>query len=84
VVLVTTYDRERRLGALYRILDGKPILFAGGRPTAGAIPVLRQPGRGRRPAGDVYVTDREQGAMSVSTPGATWSTRATPRSSGQS
>jgi hypothetical protein len=63
-VWVTTYDRERRLGALYRILDGKPALFAGGRPAAGATPVLRQPeGVAVDAAGDVYVTDRDEGVV---------------------
>lgn len=63
-VWVTTYDRERRVGALYRILDGKPVLFAGGRPAAGAVPVLRQPeGVAIDAAGDVYVTDRDEGAI---------------------
>jgi DNA-binding beta-propeller fold protein YncE len=64
VVFVTTYDRERRLGALYRILDGKPALFAGGRPPAGSAPVLRQPeGVAVDTAGDVFVTDRDEGAI---------------------
>jgi sugar lactone lactonase YvrE len=64
VVWVTTYDRERRLGALYRILDGKPLLVAGGRPTPSATPVLRQPeGVAIDPGGDIYVTDRDQGAI---------------------
>ena len=63
-VWVTTYDRERRLGALYRFLDGKPMLFAGGRPAAGAEPVLRHPeGLAIDPTGDLYVTDREEGAI---------------------
>jgi hypothetical protein len=63
-VWVTTYDRERRLGALYRFLDGKPVLFAGGRPAAGEEPVLRHPeGVVIDPAGDLYVTDREEGAI---------------------
>jgi sugar lactone lactonase YvrE len=63
-VWVTTYDRERRLGALYRFLDGKPVLFAGGRPAPGATPVLRQPeGVAIDPAGDVYVTDRDESAI---------------------
>jgi sugar lactone lactonase YvrE len=63
-VWVTTYDRERRLGALYRFLDGKPVLFAGGRPAAGAEPVLRHPeGVVIDSAGDLYVTDREEGAI---------------------
>jgi sugar lactone lactonase YvrE len=63
-VWVTTYDRERRLGALYRFVDGKPVLFAGGRPPAGAPPLLRHPeGVAIDPAGDVYVADREAGAI---------------------
>jgi sugar lactone lactonase YvrE len=63
-VWVTTYDRERRLGALYRFLDGKPALFAGGRPTVGAAPLLRQPeGVAIDAAGDIYVTDREEGTI---------------------
>ena len=63
-VWVTTYDRERRLGALYRFLDAKPVLFAGGRPPAGAEPVLRHPeGVAIDPTGDLYVTDREEGAI---------------------
>lgn len=63
-VWVTTYDRERRLGALYRFLDGKPALFAGGRPAAGEPPLLRHPeGVAIDSAGDVYVTDREAGAI---------------------
>jgi sugar lactone lactonase YvrE len=63
-VWVTTYDRERRLGALYRFLDGKPVLFAGGRPAAGAPPLLRHPeGVAIDSAGHIYVTDREEGAI---------------------
>jgi sugar lactone lactonase YvrE len=63
-VWVTTYDRERRLGALYRFLDGKPVLFAGGRPAAGAAPLLRHPeGVAIGATGDIYVTDREEGAI---------------------
>ena len=63
-VWVTTYDRERRLGALYRFLDGKPALFAGGRAAAGAEPLLRHPeGVTIDSAGHVYVADREEGAV---------------------
>jgi hypothetical protein len=63
-VWVTTYDRERRLGALYRFVDGKPTLFAGGRPEAGGAPALRHPESVViTPAGDIYVTDREEGAI---------------------
>lgn len=63
-VWVTTYDRERRLGALYQFLHAKPVLFAGGRPAAGAAPLLRHPeGVAINSAGDIYVTDREEGAI---------------------
>src|SRR5262245_30016780 len=64
VVWVTTYDRERRLGALYRFMDGKPVLFAGGRGAQGAAPVLRQPeGVAIDAAGNIYVTDRDEGTI---------------------
>jgi hypothetical protein len=63
-VWVTTYDRERKLGALYRFLDAKPALFAGGRPPAGSPPLLRHPeGVAIDAAGHIYVTDREEGAI---------------------
>jgi sugar lactone lactonase YvrE len=63
-VWVTTYDRDRRLGALYRLQDGKPALFAGGRPAPGATPLLRHPeGVAIDSKGDVYVADREEGAI---------------------
>jgi hypothetical protein len=63
-VWVTTYDRTRKLGALYRFLDKKPVLFAGGRPAPGATPLLRQPeGVAVDTAGDIYVADREAGTV---------------------
>jgi sugar lactone lactonase YvrE len=63
-VWVTTYDRERKLGALYRFVDAKPALFAGGRPPAGGAPLLRHPeGVAVDAAGQLYVTDREEGAI---------------------
>jgi hypothetical protein len=63
-VFVTTYDRDRRLGALYRMVDGRPVLFAGGTPAAGQAPLLRHPeGVAVDAAGDVYVADREQGVV---------------------
>ena len=60
-LLVTTYDRDRSLGVLYRIVDGRAELVAGGTPRArrAAAPEAarrrgarsrRQPLRGRPPA----------------------------------
>jgi hypothetical protein len=61
---VTTFDRDRRLGALYRVSNGRPTLFAGGRPVAAEPPLLRHPeGVAVDAAGHVYVTDREQDAV---------------------
>ncbi|HWC03921.1 MAG TPA: hypothetical protein VHF87_14285 [Methylomirabilota bacterium] len=63
-VWVTTYDRGAKLGALYRFHDGKPTLFAGGRPGPGTPPLLRHPeGVALDPSGDVYVADREEGVV---------------------
>jgi sugar lactone lactonase YvrE len=63
-VWVTTYDRDRKLGAVYRFQDGKPALFAGGRPSPGTAPLLRHPeGVAVDAKGDVYVADREGGAI---------------------
>jgi hypothetical protein len=63
-LLVTTYDRERGLGVLYRIVDGRAELLAGGTPAPGTPPVLKQPeGVGRDAAGNLYVADRQQGAV---------------------
>jgi hypothetical protein len=63
-VFVTTYDRDRRIGALYRMIDGRPQLLAGGTPLGGAAPLLRHPeGVAFDAAGNIYVTDREQGVV---------------------
>lgn len=62
-LFVTTYDRDRKIGALYRVLDGRAELFAGGTPEHGA-PLLRQPeGVAIDGAGNVYVADRERGVI---------------------
>jgi len=63
-LFVTTFDRDRRIGVLYRMLDGRPELFAGGTPPRGAPPLLRQPeGAATDPAGHLYVADRHQGLV---------------------
>ncbi len=63
-LLVTTFDRDRRVGVLYRVVDGRAALLAGGTPPAGTPPLLRQPeGVAVDGAGNLYVADREQGVI---------------------
>jgi hypothetical protein len=63
-LLVTTYDRDRGLGVLYRIVDGRAELVAGGTPPPGAPPLLKQPeGVALDPAGHILVADRQHGAV---------------------
>ena len=63
-LFVTTYDRDRKIGVLYRMVDGRAELFAGGTPEAGAPPDLRQPeGIAVDPSGGFYVADRSAGAV---------------------
>src|SRR5262249_25640546 len=63
-VFVTTYDRDRKIGALYRILDGRATLLAGGTPPAGTLPLSgRRKGGALDTAGNLYVTDREQNVV---------------------
>jgi len=63
-VLVTTFDRERKIGVLYRLRDGTAELLAGGTPPRGEPPLLRQPeGVAVDGSGNIYVADREQGAV---------------------
>ena len=63
-LFVTTYDRDRKTGVLYRMVDGRAELFAGGTPDAGAEPQLRQPeGVALDPAGGFFVADRSAGAI---------------------
>ncbi len=63
-LFVTTYDRDRRIGALYRMVDGRPQLLAGGTPLGGAPPLLRHPESvAIDAAGRLHVTDRDQDAV---------------------
>lgn len=63
-LFVSTHDRERKVGALYRIRDGQAVLFAGGTPPAGSPPLLNDPEAVVFDAtGNVYVLDREQGVV---------------------
>jgi hypothetical protein len=63
-LLVTAFDRDRRLGLLYRVVDGRAELLAGGTPPRGTAPLLRQPeGVAVDSAGRLYVADRDAGAV---------------------
>ena len=63
-IFVTTFERDRKLGAVYRLLDGRAELFAGGTPPRGAAPLLVQPeGVAVDRSGRVYVADRERGVV---------------------
>ena len=58
-LLLTTFDRDRGLGVLYRVLDGRAELLAGGTPPPGEPPLFKQPeGVAIDGAGNVYVADR--------------------------
>jgi len=63
-LFVTTFDRDRRLGVVYRLVDGRAELVAGGTPPREAPPLLRQPeGMAVDSAGHLYVADREAGLV---------------------
>jgi DNA-binding beta-propeller fold protein YncE len=63
-LFVTTFDRDRRLGVLYRVVDGRAELLAGGTPPPETPPLLRQPeGVAVDSAGRLYVADREAGRV---------------------
>lgn len=61
-LLVTTFDRDRKVGVLYVMVNGHAELFAGGTPPTRSIaPVLVQPeGAAVDVAGNIYVADRAQ------------------------
>jgi DNA-binding beta-propeller fold protein YncE len=63
-VLVTTFDRERRVGVVYRLVDGRAEFVLGGTPERGTPPVLVQPeGVAVDRAGNFFVADRDRGAI---------------------
>lgn len=63
-LLVTTFDRDRGLGVLYRLVDGRAELLAGGTPPPGEPPLFKQPeGVAVDGAGHIYVADRQRGAV---------------------
>ena len=63
-LLVTTFDRDRVVGVLYRMLAGRAELLAGGTPPRGTPPLLKQPeGAVADAAGNIYVADRAQGVV---------------------
>jgi hypothetical protein len=62
-LFVTTYDRDRQIGVLYRVVDGRAELFAGGTPDKGAEPVLKQPEGVAVFPGGIYVADRRQNVI---------------------
>jgi sugar lactone lactonase YvrE len=61
-LFVTTFDRDRNLGVLYRLADGRTELLAGGTPVKGSPAQLGQPeGVTADSAGNIYVADRVRG-----------------------
>jgi hypothetical protein len=64
-VLVTTYDRDRVIGVLYRLVDGRAELMAGGTPAARTTPpALKQPeGVAFDAEGNLLVADRQHNAV---------------------
>ncbi len=63
-LFITTFDRDRKVGVLYRMVDGRAELFAGGTPERGTPPLLKQPeGVALDAGGGFFVADRDQGAI---------------------
>jgi len=63
-IFLSSFDPERKIGAVYRMIDGRAELFAGGTPPPGTAPLLRQPeGAAVDAEGNVYIADRQEGAV---------------------
>ncbi|OGL01988.1 MAG: hypothetical protein A3I14_00225 [Candidatus Rokubacteria bacterium RIFCSPLOWO2_02_FULL_73_56] len=63
-LFVTTFERDRLIGAVYRLHAGRAELFAGGTPPRGGTPLLVQPeGVAVDRSGRVYVADRQRGVV---------------------
>jgi hypothetical protein len=63
-LLVTTYDRDRGHGVLYRVVGGRGEFVAGGTPPPGTLPLLKQPeGVALDGSGNLYVADRQHGVV---------------------
>src|SRR5262245_999383 len=63
-LFLTTFDRDRKIGVLYRITDGRIELVAGGTPPKGTPPLLKQPeGVAVDGTGNIWVADRDQGVI---------------------
>jgi hypothetical protein len=64
-LLVTTFDRDRQVGVLYRLSEGRIRFLAGGTPAEpGVAPLLVQPeGTAFTSGGDIYVADRARGVV---------------------
>jgi hypothetical protein len=63
-LFVTTFDRDRRVGVLYRLVEGRILFFAGGTPDPGTPPLLVQPESAAVDStGHVYVADRDRGVV---------------------
>ncbi|HEU5192278.1 MAG TPA: hypothetical protein VFX14_21520 [Methylomirabilota bacterium] len=63
-LLLTTFDRDRAVGVLYRLVDGRAELLAGGTPPRGTAPLFKQPeGVAVDARGALLVADRVQGTV---------------------
>src|SRR5215831_5082584 len=63
-LLITTFDRDRGLGVLYRLLDGRAEMLAGGTPPPREPALFKQPeGAAVDAAGHIYVADRQRGVV---------------------